>query len=447
MSLKEMQPAKLKFLEDYKPRWYQQEFEKAMFGGYRRAFLLYHRRAGKDFSCWMFMLYCAVVDTPGVYYYVLPTYSQGKKVIWDNIDEAGKRLIDYVPQELLDGKMNQSEMKIRIKTRCGGTSLVQVVGSENPDSLRGTNLKGAVFSEFAMQDPRGWTDVISPILIKTNGWAIFNTTPQGRNHAYDLWDGIQDSPFWYKQKLTIEDTKLFTREQIEAEEPKKSEEIIEQEFYVSFSRGIDGTFYGRLINKARTDNRITNVPYEPRSQVNTAWDLGYGDSTAITFWQNVNSEIRIIDYYENHGESLAHYAKKLQEKPYVYGQHYLPHDAGSGSLQTGQSLAQTARDLGLNVTVLGRDDLEVGIEAARSLLSVCYIDEKNCKQLIKCLENYHKKFNEKTQVYSDTPQHDWTSHGADSVRYLAIARNSFGKGVNNLSPDKIKEMRVRNLGY
>ena len=100
-------------LKGYNARWYQEQFESAMFSGKRRAYLLYHRRCGKDYSCFMFTVYCALRDTPGVYFYILPTYTQGKKVIWDGIDESGKRLLEYIPQEILDGKPNQTEMKIR----------------------------------------------------------------------------------------------------------------------------------------------------------------------------------------------------------------------------------------------------------------------------------------------------------------------------------------------
>lgn len=446
MSLQTLEEEKDKLLlSDYHPRWYQKQFEEAMFGGYRRAYLLYHRRAGKDFSCWMFMIYCAAVCTPGVYYYILPTYTQGKKVIWDGMDESGKRLLEYIYPEMIEGKPNQTEMKIRLKNG----SLIQVIGSDNPDAIRGTNPKGVVFSEYALQDPRIWSEIISPILVKNNGWAVFNTTPQGRNHAYDLWEGIQESPYWYKQKLTIEDTNLISKEQIERELAEgKSEEIVQQEYYVSWARGVDGTYYGRLIEKARQESRIGNVPYEPRSVVNTAWDLGYGDSTSIVFWQQVGAEVRFIDYYENHGEKLEHYVRVLQSKPYVYGSHYFPHDAGSGSLQTGTTTQKLAFDLGVKAVVLEREtSINPGIELARSLITMSYFDEKNCKQLIKCLENYCKRYNDKMQIYSDTPIHNWASHGADAFRYAAIARQTYGKGATGLTPERINEMRQKHLGY
>ena len=203
----------IEILDDYKPRWYQIEFEKAMFSGYRRAFLLYHRRAGKDYSCWMLTIYAACRDVPGIYYYILPTYNQGRKVIWDGMDESGKRFLDYVPKQFIEGQPNSSEMKIRLKNG----SLIQIVGSDNTDAIRGSNHKGVVLSEYAMQDPRIWSEILSPILLKNGGWAVFNTTPMGKNHAWKLWDDMRDSKTWFRQKLTIEDTGLITQEQIDQE--------------------------------------------------------------------------------------------------------------------------------------------------------------------------------------------------------------------------------------
>jgi phage terminase large subunit len=178
--------------------------------------------------------------------------------------------------------------------------------------------------------------------------------------------------------------------------------------------------------------------------VHTAWDIGFGDSTSITFWQEIGGELRIIDFYENHGEGIAHYAKKLQSLPYVYGSHYMPHDAGAGSIQTGRTLQDVAYEQGIKSVVLERElDIAIGIEATRGLLSIAYIDETKCKHLIKCLENYHKKFNDKTQAYSETPLHDWTSHAADSVRYMANARIQYGRGPGSMTKDKLDKIKMQ----
>jgi hypothetical protein len=379
----------------FKPRAYQLPILGALDSGIKRVVWCAHRRSGKDVTI---LNWCIkrLFQEKGTCFYILPTYSQGKKVIWEEMNNDGLRLIDYFPQAIIENK-NQQEMKIRLVNG----SLFQVIGSDNIDSLVGTNPKIIVFSEYAVQQPQAW-DYLRPIVKMNGGYAIFISTPRGKNHFYDLKNIAMDNPkTWFYEELPIDKTNVMTHEDFEMEiKTGMSQEKALQEYYVSFDRGIEGSFYGRLIDKARDEKRIGHVGNEARSNVNTSWDIGFGDSTSIVFWQTVGSEVRIIDFYENQGEGMCHYAKVLQDRKYVYGQHFFPHDAGSGSIQTGKTLVQVARELGINATVLKRDDISVGIEAARALLSVCFLDTIKCAHLIKCLENYHKKFNEKTNCYS-----------------------------------------------
>ena len=334
-----------------------------------------------------------------------------------------------------------------MQVRLTNGSLYQLIGSDNIDSLVGTNPKIIIFSEYALQSPAAW-DYLRPILDINKGYALFISTPRGKNHFYDLVCMAKRNPSWFCEILSIKDTDVLSEEDIASIRAEGvSEELIEQEYYCSFNRGVEGSYYGKNISIAREDNRICHVPYETRSPVHTAWDIGYGDSTAITFWQEVGGEVRIIDFYEAQGEGIAHYAKILQNKPYLYGTHYLPHDAGSGSIQTGRTLQDIIWELGVKTTVLPREtDINIGIEAVRSMLSVVFIDCDKCSHLVKCLENYHKKYNEKTQSYSESPLHDWTSHCSDSVRYMANARTQFGRGPGSLTPEKLIQMRT-NAGF
>lgn len=376
-------------------------------------------------------------------FHILPTYSQAKKVIWDSSTNDGKRILDYIPKEVIESK-NGHEMKIRLTNG----SLYQLIGSDNIDSLVGSNPKIIIFSEYAIQSPAAW-EYLSPILEVNKGYAIFISTPRGKNHFYDLVLKAKNNQKWFCEILSVKDTGVLTDEELKIiqEDNGFSDEHMQQEYYCSFNRGVEGSYYGRLIEKARDESRICNVPYETRSPVHTAWDIGFGDSTSITFWQEIGGEVRIIDFYENHGEGIAHYVKHIQSKPYVYGTHYMPHDAGSGSIQTGRTLQDISYEQGLKTTLLEREiDIQVGIEAVRTLLSIAYIDQTKCSHLLKCLENYHKKYNEKTQSYSESPLHDWTSHAADSVRYMANARIHYGRGPGSLTPDKLQEIKSR-AGY
>jgi phage terminase large subunit len=422
------------------PRKYQLPILKALDKGVKRAVWVAHRRCGKDITILNWVI-TQLIRTPQTCFYVLPTYSQAKKIIWDSLNNDGQRILDYFPNEFVVSK-NSQQMQIRF----GNGSLFQLIGSDNIDSLMGTNPKIVIFSEYALQNPSAW-QFLSPILKVNGGVAVFISTPRGKNHFYDLYNFAKNNPEWYCERLTIEDTDVLTKSDVDKEIAEgMSEELAQQEYYVSFDRGVEGSYYGRLLDRMRTECRIAKVAYEPRAPVNTYWDCGYGDSTAIVFAQDVGTEFRIIDYYENHGEALAHYVKTLQNRPYIYGTHYLPHDAGSGSLQTGHTIQKAAQELGLKTIVLPRDDLDVGIEMTRALLAVCYIDETKCKQLIKCLEHYRKRYNESTSSYSQTPVHDWASHGSDAMRYCAMARAKYGKAGSGLTPSQIRDMRERSYG-
>jgi phage terminase large subunit len=126
---------------------------------------------------------------------------------------------------------------------------------------------------------------------------------------------------------------------------------------------------------AEKEKRITNVPYEQSLPVNTYWDLGVGDSTAIWFEQTVGMEVRIIDYYETNGEGLAHYVKVLKEKPYVYGDHYAPFDINVTELGSGKTRLHTAQELGINFRIVPRVAPDDGIDKARMLLGRCWFDK------------------------------------------------------------------------
>lgn len=411
-------------LNDYKPRWYQEEFENAMFSGKRRAFLRYHRRAGKDFSCWMFLIYCAIHDRPAAYYYIFPEYAQGKKVIWEGIDESGKRFLDYIPKELLLKKPNSTEMKISVATISGGQSLIQIIGSDNPDSIRGTNPYGVVLSEYAYQSPRIWTEILSPILVKNGGWAIFNTTPNGRNHAYDLWINASSSPDWYTKCLTVEDTGLISKDAIERERREgKSEEMIQQEYYVSWAGVMEGHFYSRVLSECEKDGRIGEVRLDSNHLVYTAWDLGIGDAMSIIFFQVMgDGMINIIDHYENRGYALSHYIEYIRSLKYNYGNHFVPHDGKNRNLITGSTFVDTASQLGIDMTVIpNTKTIQEGIEIVRGTIPRMRFDKVKCDYLLRCLLEYHAEFDDKAKILRKVPAHTWASHAADSMRYLCIA--------------------------
>jgi hypothetical protein len=421
---------------EYKCRDYQELFWKEM-AKKRRAALVWHRRAGKEKTCWNYMI-CKACQKVGTYYYLFPHFSQGRKILWDGMDKTGKKFLNHIPPALLSGEPNATEMKIRLVNG----SIIQIIGTNNVDSIVGTNPIGCVFSEYSLQNPIAW-QLIRPILRENEGWAVFNFTPRGANHAKELFDMAASNPKWFAQLLTVDDTQAISKEDIEAERRDgMSEDFIQQEFYCSFTMGIEGAYYAKYMQEARDDERIGSVAWQKTGRVYTAWDIGIGDSTSIIFFQIVGSSIHVIDYYENHGEGLPHYAEILFRKPYLYADHYGPHDIQNRHFSSGMSTLEVAGGLGLKFTVLPtlHMRIEEGIEGLRGIFPRIYVDEAKCKQLIKCLENYRKEFDDNHQVYKNRPVHDWSSHGADAMRYLAIAVKRFVDSRGGPSDSDVEKM-------
>lgn len=417
-------------LNKFKPRPYQLPILDAIENkGYKRVVAILPRRAGKDITAFNLCIRTCLRKVC-VIYYIFPTYAQAKKVIWDSITNTGERILDFIPDSLVESK-NSQEMKIRFKNG----SLLQFVGSDNYDSLMGTNPQGIVFSEYALQDPRAY-QYIRPILTANQGWALFISTPRGKNHLWELYQIAQQNPEWFAYKLTVEDTMHIPLSEIEKEKQEgiMSDDLIQQEYYTSFEMGVEGAYYAKYLDKMRIAGQIGQVPWESGFKVNTAWDLGVRDSTTIIFFQVVGHVVRIIDCYENSKQGLEHYVKVIEQKPYSYARHIAPHDIAVREFGSGMTRIEKAKQLGINFTIASDLSIEDGIESVRSAFSKIWIDEVRCAPLIKALENYRQEYDIKRKVYKNHPLHDWSSHWADSMRYLCI---SLPKIRDGLSPEEL----------
>lgn len=412
------------------PRDYQIPMMTARQLGFKREVYVLHRRAGKDLTAINDMAK-AVFERIGIYYYLFPTFAQAKKVIWDGMTGEGRRFIDYFPPKLIR-KTNSTEMKIEFING----SILQLIGTDNYDSIKGTNCVGAIFSEYALQDPRAWELVIEPILAENDGWAKFLYTPNGKNHGYELWNYAESSSDWFSMMRTINQTKkpdgtpVITPEFIQSLRDRNvDEELIQQEYYCSFRMGTAGAYYAKLMEAARQAGRIRRVPFDNTLPVHTAWDIGVNDFTSIIFFQKIWREYHVINFYENMGEGVQFYAQIMQDMAkefgYYWGNHYAPHDVKARSFAAeGKSTLQVANSLGLHFQPLPKTNLAMGLAAVRSLIPKCYFDEEKCKLLIRHLENYTKAWNNTLKVWMDTPKHDEHSHGSDGFRMFGLAEKS-----------------------
>ena len=228
---------------------------------------------------------------------------------------------------------------------------------------------------------------------------------------------------------------LYSRHGIELTEEQmawyaNTEDTLHEDMWAEYPSYVDeafkvaqeGTYYARAFQEIYRTNRICAVPYESHLPVYTAWDLGMSDQTSIWFFQFYGKEIRVIDYYENNGEGLPHYAAVLREKGYKYARHFAPHDIAVRELSSGVSRMETAKKLGIEFDRIPTNkDVMGGIENCREMLAYCWFDEVKTDQGRKCLEAYKKEWDEKHAVYKSQPLHDWSSHGSDAFRTGAQA--------------------------
>jgi hypothetical protein len=340
--------------------------------------------------------------------YIAPLFKQAKDVAWEYL----KEYTAVIPGR----EVNETELRVDLPNG----SRVRLYGADNPDSLRGIYLDGVILDEYADMRPSIWTEVLRPALSDRLGWATFIGTPKGHNDFWQKWQDSENNPDWFRLMLKASETGIISPAELAAARRDMSEDEFAQEFECSFTAAVRGAYYAKDLEQADKEERIRNIPIE-KVETHTAWDLGIDDSTAIWFYQTVNKEVRLIDYYEASGVGLEHYAKVLKEKPYIYGKHYLPHDAEVKELGTGMSRIETLAGFGIRADVVKMQRVEDGINAVRQLLPRCYFHATNCKQGIEALRLYRKEWNDKTQTFRQNPLHDWTSHAADAMRYLALS--------------------------
>jgi len=412
----------------------------ALEAGAKKIVKVNHRRAGKDLDTWNQMI-CRAPKVVGTHYYFFPRFAQGRKVIWEGMDNEGRPFLDYVPKSIRDGRPKEDDMQIRIKARKNGKkaySILQIVGTDKYDSLLGTNLKTGAYSEFQIQDPRA-REFFKPIFEANNGVEIFCYTPRGDNHGKDLYDlavrevDIHKNPEYYVERLTIEHTydkvnpdgtfvPIISRENYEKQIREGMPiELARQEYYCSFEAGNVGTYYADILERIESEGRIRDVSWEPTHPVDTFWDIGFTDDTSIWFFQFIAGETRVIDCYADSGKGIAHYIKVINQKPYNYRRHTGPHDLRQKQFSSGKSTLDVARNLGVNFEVAPDVSIQDGIDAGRALMLKSYFDREKTVDGRKALRHYHRKWDGREKRFYSRPNHDWSSHYADGWRCAGVS--------------------------
>jgi hypothetical protein len=410
---------------DYCPR---QVFEDFHDRTERWSVIVAHRRCGKTVLCINDLIYRALMEDKedGRYAYVAPYMSQAKTIAFDYLLKYSRPVMT---------KSNQAELWVELMNG----ARIRLFGADNPDTLRGLYLDGVVLDEYADMKPSIFGAVIRPLLADRKGWATFIGTPKGHNAFWEVYNNATQDKSWYVKVLRASQTGLLEQSELDDAAKTMTQDQYLQEFECDFESAILGAYFGKEMRALTDGGRIREIEYDPLFPVHTAWDLGYSDDTAIWFFQVVHGEIRCLDYHSSNGQPVAFYAGVIQsrekDRGYVYGTHWLPHDARAKTLSSNRSVIEQLGDkIPLkSIKIAPNLKLQDGIQASRLALTRTWFDHK-CTDGIECLRQYQREYDEDKKVFRDKPRHDWTSHGADAFRYLALTWKDEAKIVDPEAP-------------
>ena len=412
---------------EYAPRSVFEDFHERQ---ERWAVVVAHRRCGKTVACINDLIYRALVEgkPDGRYAYVAPYYAQAKSIAWDYLQRFAKPVT---------AKANQSELWVELING----ARIKLFGADNPDALRGLYLDGIVLDEYADMKPRMWGEIIRPLLSDRMGWATFIGTPKGHNAFYEVYENALQDKDWFVKMLRASQTNIIPAIELQDANKSMTDGQYRAEFECDFEAEILGAIYGVEMRILTDQGRITKVEHDPIFPVYTAWDLGYSDDTAIWWYQVVRGELRILDYHSSNGQPVSYYTGLIQAKEHEYGYtyrtHWLPHDARAKTLASGGKsiIEQISNKIPLeSLKIVPSLSLQDGIQASRLALMRAWFDAEKCEDGIECLRQYQREFDEDKKVFRDKPRHDWTSHGADAFRMLAIAWSEEHKEVARDKP-------------
>jgi hypothetical protein len=414
----------------YSPRWYQKRIhaDPARFKA-----VVWHRRAGKTVAAINELIKQCLIETlPNPQcFYVAPTYSQAKRIAWKMLHEFTHKIPDT----------NYHESELRIDLPNNG--MIQLLGAEKYDAHRGVYADFCIFDEPALQPPGVFGEVFRPALADRKGGAWWIGTPAGKmNEFYRRWTDAQQLEGWSANMMKITDTAILPLDELQAMRREMSEREWRQEMLCDFAAGVRGSYYQDEIDFLERNGRIQSVPHDPALPVFTSWDLGLDDQTVIVYWQQGGIEYRIIDCDVHRNKGLSDIIRTLMQKPYTYADHYAPHDIKVRDYTSGQSRIDFAGGLGVDFTVSPNLSVADGIQAVRSGLRKCVIDNSKCFELIEALRIYRAQYDERNGVYRDKPFHGPESDFADAVRYFFVSHieqhqgSLFGRKIDYSNENK-----------
>lgn len=395
----------------------------------RWKFVVAHRRAGKSVSEINEMIKRALTNERTFphprYAYVGPSFAQTKDLIWG--------YLKYYAGSIPGATFSESDLSCTLPN---GATITLYGGAAAYERMRGLYFDGIVLDEFPLLNPAVFSTVVRPCLADYRGWAIISGTSNGDDHFHELKKRNQNDPTWDFFIIPVTETDALHPDEVVEMTKDMSPEEYAREMLCRFDAPIEGAYYADLMNKAEADGRICSVPHDPTQPVFTWWDLGIDDHMPIWFVQKAGRELHIIDHVELSGKGIPdalHYVfgtvrdkngdidkEHAHRQKYQYGAHVPPHDIKARELGTGKSRFEIMSSLvpeNQPIIIAPMLSVEDGIAAVRSILPMCYWDEKRTELGRSAMRNYSRS------KKSERPIHNWASHSADGFRTGAVSLN------------------------
>jgi hypothetical protein len=378
-----------------------------------------HRRAGKTVALVNDLIFGGLeckLHKPQLAY-VGPTYSQAKRVAWTYLKDFAEPYLSKPPQE--------AELKVTLKNE----ATIYVLGADNADSLRGMYLDGCVPDEYALFKPSVFSQVIRPALSDRHGWAIFASTPRGKNLFYDVVRQAQRSPDeWFNMTLPADTSGIIPRAELLELQKDMDPEEFAQEYLCSFDSALKGAIYAAEVNQMFLDERVKESGLlDLALPTHCAFDLGFTDATVCIWFQiGRDGTLRLVGCEATQGVDIFHHIDAITEFPGELGEVFLPHDARAKNLQTGRSIVEQFLEAGITPRIVPMHKVRDGIAAVRRIFPTVFVDNLATGDLLEAMKTYQREWDDKLLMFKDAPKHDWASDYCDALRYVAIAAGILG---------------------
>jgi hypothetical protein len=378
-----------------------------------------HRRAGKTVALVNDLIFGGLecrLHKPQLAY-VGPTYSQAKRVAWTYLKDFAEPYLSKPPQE--------AELKVTLKN----DATIYVLGSDNADSLRGMYLDGCVPDEYALFKPSVFSQVIRPALSDRNGWAIFASTPRGKNLFYDVTQQAKNNPAeWYHLNLPADTSGIISKHELAELQKDMDPEEFAQEYLCSFDSALKGAIYASEVNQMFLEGRVAmSRLYDPNLPTHCAFDLGFTDATVCIWFQiGKDGTVRIVAAEATTGVDIFYHIEKVNQFEGELGEVFLPHDARAKNLQTGRSIIEQFIKEGITPRIVTDHKVRDGISMVRRLFPLLTVEEATTGDLLEAMKAYRREWDDNKLMFKDAPLHDWASDWCDSLRYMAIGVQMLG---------------------